>query len=185
MLDFLTDNPFLIIILIGVLSSLFGREKKKEESRRTQHRQGPAQTTHRTGPSTGQHHRADTRKNQPHSSHSPRTSGKMEQARTTLKQAAEKKIEQARQMAETYTHKAPAPKAEEVKEVFHDEMEDLQQKLRVYEEKLARSESISASIRVQKDASDGRFSQNQLVNGIVMSEILGPPRAKKPYHKMK
>ena len=108
----------------------------------------------------------------------------------TMRQEEHKEVRREVKPAEV---KRPLPK---VKPSIQEEKTVVSEQLRYSQEQLARQaaqieekvSTIKKSQEVQQKSGKPLPSlqqKNNLVNGIVMAEILGPPRAKKPMHQMK
>ena len=157
MFEFLFENPFLLIILIGILSSMF---KKKKEPNRTSPRQPEA----------------------------PKK--KWQEVIQEIQEEWEEKT-----TAKPIQEAKPVQSAEAVEIQEEDErrIAELKRLQQAYEEQQKRErESETAistpSIAAAKVISDDRssvyhkelsFGKQELINGIIMSEVLGPPRAKR------
>lgn len=157
MFEFLFENPFLLIILIGILSSMF---KKKKEPNRTSPRQPEA----------------------------PK-----KKWQEVIQEIQEEWEEQT--TAKPIQEAKPVQPAESVEIQEEDErrIAELKRLQQAYEEQQKRErESETAistpSIVAAKVISDDQspvyhkelsFGKQELINGIIMSEVLGPPRAKR------
>ena len=156
----LIGNPFVIFVLIGILSSLFNKAKGNGQD--NQQRRRPARPVHRPA--------------------------KMEVP-------AEAKPEPLRESRPVQSRTPQPRQVKEVKEAA--QLSDIQ---KVYQEKLQQLEKIDSKPRAERGrlSSEGtqrsRLSavkeepildfqpdQDSLVQGLIWAEILGQPRAKKPY----
>lgn len=175
MIDFLTDNPFLIFILIGIISSLFGKEKMKEDSRHTgrQKPNGPQ----RSQTAAPQRPQQQAKPLTPVTPHKPSVS-KSARIEDASKENAAEKANQTKRILESYIQESgegidPHPEGHRA---FQKE---------VYEQEEKINQKAKEGLQREPGRKLPEFSRNQLVNGIIMSEILGPPRAKKPFQRMK
>ncbi|MEH6946688.1 hypothetical protein V7068_06350 [Bacillus sp. JJ634] len=154
MFEFLFENPFLLIILIGILSSMF---KKKKEPNRTSPRQPEA----------------------------PKKKW----------QEVIQEIQEEKPTAKPIQEAKPVQSTESVEIQEEDErrIADLKRLQQAYEEQQKRERESETAISTPSIASaaakvisDNRspvyhkelsFGKQELINGIIMSEVLGPPRA--------
>ncbi|MGN1387577.1 MAG: hypothetical protein ACI4XS_13340 [Bacillus sp. (in: firmicutes)] len=141
------DNLWIVIILFGIVSSLFGGDKK-------QRKQKPFSETTRMP---------------------TMTQAKPAEQKQVLQKQAAKKIQDA---AAKVKESQPAKEELSSAQAYLAEKAALLQKQseRLPQKTLDISKPVSAEKKTQ-----GTFSQNEVVNGIIMAEILGAPRAKKPY----
>lgn len=161
--NLLTENPFIFVILIGVISTLFGRDKEtKKEQKPPQQRP----------------HRAPT--NQAEREKEQRNMSTLERTKKMLEDASAKKVKEVVSSSKV--------KAHEVESELSREYDNYLQKRSMLENQAAEMEiqvtSIKQAARNTKQVHELKaFSKNKLVDGIIMSEILGPPRAKKPFYR--
>ncbi|GIN96315.1 hypothetical protein J6TS1_21850 [Siminovitchia terrae] len=76
------------------------------------------------------------------------------------------------------------PQIEEKKAEAEDKMEELKKEAAAYKEKAIEMQRKVEAVKETKPAGpqiEPFFQQNDIVKGIIMSEVLGPPRAKKRY----
>ncbi|MFD9627808.1 hypothetical protein [Peribacillus muralis] len=156
-IDFFLGNPFLIIILIGIVSSMLGRKKKLQENEAPngppkkkwqevmRELQGDMQGNQQQGPAP-----APVRKV---GQQAPQAAEIIDET----KNEANKRIAELRRLQQKYDQE------------------------RLYQKAKADSITISAisdnrSTVYHKGPS---FGKKQLIDGIIMSEVLGPPRAKR------
>ncbi|MCM3586287.1 hypothetical protein M3182_11145 [Mesobacillus maritimus] len=157
-MEFLFENPLLIFIIMGILSSLFrkGKEEQKQEPKR------PSRPV--------QQQRSDGRASQSES---------MEPT-----------------MAQTIEHEEPRMDPKQM--VPENPFLDIQKK---YEERRKELEQIAserthssvnrptAPTRAVDPKTDGETSldltpsPDRVIEGIAWSQVLGPPRARNPYHR--
>lgn len=154
-MNFFIDNPFLVIILIAVISSFF---KKKKENPAPNHNK-------------------------------PKQSGKaqqrpqrsvVEEARDLFKELVadetkpiprktEKKVRRPKQSAETA--KASLTRSEPLSEGLQEAVLDTMQTANP-------TAALSPDTTPKKKL---EMSEDHIIDSVIWSEILGPPRAKKPY----
>ncbi|MBB6445982.1 hypothetical protein [Bacillus benzoevorans] len=158
-MNFFFDNPFLAIILIAVISSFF--KKKKEDS--AQKQGSPKQLGN---------------------GHKPRPLNPFEEARELFKELASSVSEETKPISKKTREKT---------------VRQLKRSAETAASNLVRAERTSIGLQdvVPETAQEadtpaaltpGTTSQkklevreNQVIDAIIWSEILGPPRAKKPY----
>ncbi|AZV44438.1 MULTISPECIES: hypothetical protein [Peribacillus] len=159
MFEFLFENPFLLIILIGILSSMF---KKKKEPNRTSPRQPEA----------------------------PKK--KWQEVIQEIQEEWEEKT-----TAKPIQEAKPVQSAEAVEVQEEDErrIAELKRLQQAYEEQQKRERESETAVSTPSIASAAAkvisddqspvyhkelsFGKQELINGIIMSEVLGPPRAKR------
>lgn len=147
--DFIFSNIWLLVIVFGVISSLFGGDKKKK--------------------------------------------GKEHRPQLDIPTMRTEKYDEPKQKAQPVEMSIPV---QEDKPKEQKETTMAEEQLRYMQERLARqaADVDKKVIAIQQSATTSRkqggvlpsYSQkSKLVNGIVMAEILGPPRAKKSIHRTK
>lgn len=159
MLEFFFENPILTIIIIAVLSSFFRRKKDERE-------RGHAP-------------------NKPVKGYEPRPQNRsFEEARDILKELSRTLQEQS--PAKPKTMKKPLQPAEKEKTVLSELKEPAS--AASMPQKMASDSPASEPKAVSDEAKQEKSGEMQLewrkqqfINGIIWSEILGLPRAKKPY----
>jgi hypothetical protein len=183
----LFSNPIALFILIGVISSLFNKAKGnvQEQQRRPVRPSGPLADMRRPAEAHQDPRTDNRRRTQPVPGHDQRRGSK-----------PEPRQDNRRESINTPRHVQPTPViAERGAEVLGD----LQ---KVYQERKQQSQKANQN---QRAAERGRMSsedsgrmrqqradkepqldfqpdQKRLVEGLIWAEVLGKPRAKKPYH---
>lgn len=183
----LFSNPIALFILIGVISSLFNKAKGnvQEQQRRPVRPPGPLADMRRSA-EAHQDPRTDNRmKPQPVPGHDQRRGAKPESRQDNRR--------------ESVNSPRPVQSAPVIAERGAEVLGDLQ---KVYQERKQQSQKAHQS---QRAAERGRMSsedsgrmrqqradkepqldfqpdQERLVEGLIWAEVLGKPRAKKPYH---
>jgi hypothetical protein len=150
------DNPIIFIILVAVISSLF--RKKKESSRDP---------------------KGQRRTNQPLDKSPSQTQTSFDEVREVFK-------ELSRSFSNPTTssnRKRENPSHEEIKEVNQQSVEINPSNM---------SESLHSDVPILQTVMEEKqrdkvieLDETKLVDAIIWSEILGPPRAKKPYRKIR
>jgi hypothetical protein len=150
------DNPIIFIILVAVISSLF--RKKKESSRDP---------------------KGQRRTNQPLDKSPSQTQTSFDEVREVFK-------ELSRSFSNPTTssnRKRENPSHEEIKGV-NQQVEELNQS--------NMAESLQSDVPILQTVMEEKqrdkvieLDETKLVDAVVWSEILGPPRAKKPYRKIR
>ena len=147
--DLIFENFWVAIILFGIVSSLFGGDKKQQNKKPYSETTlvpaiTPAKPEHKPMPQQ------------------QRYAKKVQE--TTAEVPYEQQVKEELSTARAYNAEKAAMK--------NKEREQLPRKSHNYNRPL-----------VDEKVTQGTFSQNEIVNGIIMSEILGAPRAKKPYSR--
>lgn len=174
MLEALLENPFIIIILLGVLSSLFGKGKAKEEQQRQQRpqqsqrqpQQPQAQPRKMTQPSVPQRdlqtERVDTfeqeRRVQPSVFETVQTEIETEFEKQRRAHADRLKVLEAERFA------------------LEKRAEDIHTGLNKHPKMMPTTCKVTTNDPLPSYSS-------RLVEGIVLAEILGKPRAKNPHRE--
>ncbi|MBD3109729.1 cell envelope integrity protein TolA [Bacillus sp. AGMB 02131] len=140
------DNLWVVIILLGLVSSLFGGDKKQQKKKPF------SETTQMP---------TMTRSQQPKMEQKPQQVKKVQEV--AAKSLNKDSVKEELSAAQTYLAERAAM---------------LQQK----QKEMPARKPLETHQRTEKEAvARGTFSQNEVVNGVIMAEILGAPRAKKPY----
>lgn len=152
-MEFLLENPFILIALIAFISSFF--KKKKEEK--------PVKQTPR---SVQQEQRAQAE----------RTSADSALAET-LKEEYRQQEEKAKRIEEEYRQR---------KQQAEESMKALQNQRRAAERKASKIAKTASNTNAEhrkepSGAGSFEFRKQSLADGIIWSEILGPPRSKNPH----
>ncbi|MBU8770392.1 hypothetical protein [Cytobacillus oceanisediminis] len=155
-MEFLLENPFILIALIAFISSFF--KKKKEEK--------PVKQTPR---SVQQEQRAQAE----------RTSADSVLAET-LKEEYRQQEEKAKRIEEEYRQR---------KQQAEESMKALQNQRRAAERKASKIAKTASNTNAEhrkepSGAGSFEFRKQSLADGIIWSEILGPPRSKNPHRSL-
>ncbi|MDF1508311.1 hypothetical protein PZE06_08935 [Robertmurraya sp. DFI.2.37] len=153
-MQFLLDNPFILIILLGILSSMFKTNKEKPANKKPTRQ---ASTTSTENP--------------------PPSNPMAEVFRELVEEAPAKPI---------YNEYVDTKKEAEAKiaalkkqqEQYADKVSRMNTLSRINEQSQPLMESVAKSGRTFK------VEGEKLADAIIWSEILGPPRAKKPHRSM-
>ncbi|MGE6375416.1 hypothetical protein [Peribacillus muralis] len=155
-IDFFFGNPFLIIILIGIVSSMLGRKK---QSQQTDAPNGPPKKKWQEVMRELQGEMQGDQQQRPAPAPVRKAEQQAPQAAEIIdetKNEANKRIAELRRLQQKY------------------DQERLYQKAKA--DNIASSISDHVSPVYRKGPS---FGKKQLIDGIIMSEVLGPPRAKR------
>jgi DNA mismatch repair ATPase MutL len=151
-MDFLFENPIIIVILIGIISSLYKQVKgaQPEEGKRTNRpNQAPVSPVGQNKPVRRQ-------------------------------KQANKPVRGQNVANQSNQHQGSASKHENLNSATRIEtQENKQTKMEMNENKAAtqqKEENKQKSLNV---------SQSNLVDGLIWSEVLGPPRAKRPHRSIR
>lgn len=152
-------EQFIIFIIIAIVSLLFNRSKLTNQKEQSEHPR-PVQTRP-----------IQLEKEEDWEDPSP-----------PYKEVTEPKT--LKEVTEFKTLKEAANQLKEQPD-FHKKQEEMEAKLRELnqEEKLQRKkvETIGSKVFPEKEQPEFNLQQKEIINGIIMSEVLGPPRARKPY----
>lgn len=143
--EFFFDNPFIFIILIAALSSLFKKKKKSAENQRTAY---PSKGNQQTKPV------------------SP-----FEEVKEIFKE-----------VTRSFSEDTMTPDRRAEKPVIQQKTEEIYQQTALREQ-VTPEEKQPLPTQEKTRSKELEMDQQKLVDAIIWSEVLGPPRAKKPYMK--
>ncbi|CEI84180.1 hypothetical protein BN997_04123 [Oceanobacillus oncorhynchi] len=174
-MDWIFENLFLIIIIIsGIVAFLGDSKKKQEEQKKEQSRppnkQAPSRQRQQRSPQEMRTRQQTQRKRE-----QPRAERQVyrEGARPDISAGGIE--EQQRKQMERMTNRYQTSSQEDVedaKQNFKDLIVD------------RKDEADSPGKNEMKKRVSGNLDGKGLVNGIIMAEVLGPPRAKQPYRSI-
>ncbi|MGM9924822.1 MAG: hypothetical protein ACI35R_11300 [Bacillus sp. (in: firmicutes)] len=151
-ISFFMENIFFLVVIGGIISSLFGKEKKDTKPKRPEYKPTPTPMSQ------------------------PVQKRKVKEVKQTWEEAVPEKVKEV-------VHTAAAEAQEVVVSQTHKELLKQQEKWR---KQAAQYEAKANAIkRAEHVSGNAGFSKEELLTGIIMSEVLGPPRAKKPFAKGK
>lgn len=181
-IDLIFSNPFLLILIIGGLYSLFKRKTEQQESEKDSSPQRPVET--HMGPQPGRRQQSRTQP-EPQRGQYTRTQSHPERSQQPRTQP-----QPAKETIETQT----------LAEHKQQQLNDLKKRLNANND-TKRNHEVVVSDRIRKQQINNlvskyddepfnrRFKENVtrtgLINSVIMSEVLGPPRAMKPYEGMR
>lgn len=186
-LSFFSENIFFLFVIIGIVSSLFGKEKKDK----TKHKR-PEFDKHTAKP-------VQKRKvkeiKQVLEDVNPK---KIKEIKQVLEDINPKKIKEIKHVLEDLNPKkmkelvsSAQVKAHDVENEVSATYEELLKQQERWEKEAANLEAKANSIKqanhaaIYSNAGFNAFHKNELVNGIIMSEVLGPPKSKRPFNRLK
>lgn len=149
-MEFLLENPLIIVILIGIISSLFKKGKNETEP--------PKKKQSRTFWETVQPPKFDSF---PEVKPLQKSKGYIEEPEQPVRSIQEDYLEAQR-------------KADSLKR----DAEEIERNIKLNEAK--RSSNVAASI----ENNDFQVDSKRLADAVIWSEILGPPRARRPHRSM-
>lgn len=157
------DNLFIIIIIISGIIGFFNNSNEKQKQQEKEKKKAPPQRPRRTVPE-----RTPERKPQPVAE---QRVYREERSRDTVSTAsiAEQQKQQMEKLASKYSA------------ISNSKIEDLKSQTNSGSILLEPEKETSKKQERLKKQVVGNLGAKGLVNGIIMSEILGPPRAKKSY----
>ncbi|MGE7905436.1 hypothetical protein ACQKNS_13665 [Peribacillus sp. NPDC094092] len=156
-IDFFLQNPFLIIVLIGILTSMLGKKKQPQQF------DDPNTPPKKKWQEVMRELQGEMQQGNPQQRPAPAPVRKVEQQASQAVEVidettneADKRIAELRRLQQKY------------------DQERLYQKAKA--DQLTSTISDNSSPVYRKGPS---FGKKQLIDGIIMSEVLGPPRAKR------
>lgn len=162
-------EQFLPLIILAIVSFLANRAKSNKK---------PAQE---------QQKRAETsRPQQQPQSEMRETAAEQTRRRPVPTEATPRSLREA---AETFLSQLQ-PQVEEKKEQTATKIGELEVRVREYEQKAQAAQEKAASFARNERQTihpdePAMFGRNDILNGIIMSEVLGPPRARKRYSRQR
>ncbi|MFE8703211.1 hypothetical protein ACFYKX_21770 [Cytobacillus sp. FJAT-54145] len=156
-MEFLFENPFLLVILIGLISSIFKRMKgTQEEPRKSQPKPFVESGPFDFEQQPRQEQPVQRMEPVPQQTYEPNPLGKIEQEFLEKKKKAEEKLAALKKQQATAQKKAETIQSH--------------RRLNQVKEKIETTEPEQVHVDNQK-----------LVDAVIWSEILGPPRSKRPH----
>ncbi|MBM7597926.1 hypothetical protein JOC34_000283 [Virgibacillus halotolerans] len=169
-MDWIFDNFFIVIVIIaGIYGFLKDKtEKQKQQQRKSQNNQRPTATPSGT-PRPKQHHQQEHKQRQ-QPQENVRTTRSEQQQTVAMKTIEEQQKEQMKQFANKYKINAKQAGQEKAshKAFIGGRARDPKQ------------DQSHTAVRFKKQMKNN-LGRKGLINSIVMAEVMGPPRAKKPY----
>ena len=167
--EFVTDNFIFVFIIIGIISSLFGKEDKKKNNKTNRPTQEP------------QH-----RHQRPERTQTIKTiERKMEDMAKKLPQEAKKALDTVHpEKMKKVMSSAPSKVEEHHPNKYDQYARQIAEMEREVEHTVMNVTSLKKTGSLphqQHHKTLKTFSKNNLVNGLIMHEILGPPRSKKKF----
>lgn len=169
LIDLIFENPFLLVIILGALFSLFGGKKKEEQQEQRQ----------RQNQRTGSQQQRQQQSQQPMRTKSnPSQPRQQVKKKTQEKRAPQLSIEEqrARQMARFASNHVTE----------HHSAEADEKLVRADERRKTEIQNLTSSYdqkRFKKEFKQG-LTREGLINSVIMAEVLGSPRARNPYESI-
>ncbi|MFB6465764.1 hypothetical protein ACE38V_02980 [Cytobacillus sp. Hz8] len=166
-MKYLFENPFIIIVIIGIISSLFKKEKdqkKKAPIKGRSSRQTKAFPTQKSWQT-------------PRSNGNPFNKPLMRSEMPEQQHREIKPFEQKRTIESSMNDLAS--QYEEVKQEAISQIEELNKQKAQMEQQVAKIKAIN--VEKKSNSINQAKLENKLRDAVIWSEILGPPRAKKSH----
>ena len=154
-MDILFENPLLIAIIIGIISAVFGKIGKQEEKEQNNRQQKPA-----------------PKKKAEQTRPAPVKTDQLDDFGDVHDHGGMKK-QGSQSLQDRYT--ATLAEMEERKSELNKEFQSL-------ERQLTRPKAASAEMKPKMIE---KLNQDTVVQGMILGEVFGEPRAKKPHRTMK
>lgn len=162
MIDFLLNNIPLLIFIIGGILSLLGKKEEKRKTPKTE----PVKTF------------------SPKQIKQDENQGKIQQNEKPLEKYRREMEEKIKREVQKFVpptnNESSSIQTVEVKEEVTEPVQSSVTNLQLQRELLNLEQQLEGMKEVK--VSVPKITSEKLVEGIIWSEILGPPRAKKPYH---
>lgn len=155
--DFIFDNLFIVILIVSGLIGLFNKSKQEQEEEKR-----PAQR-----PKT-----PEMPKRQPEQPMN---------RRTTQTDTGKQTVKQSYQLSENSYEQARQQQYEELKSRYQAAVDN--EKISDISSRINSKKETEDNIQVDMDLKK-KITQKGLMESVVMAEVLGPPRARKPYHNI-
>ncbi|WP_042345821.1 hypothetical protein [Bacillus massiliigorillae] len=174
-ISFFSENIFFLFIILGIVSSLFGKEKKDKPK----HKRPEFDPTPRPTAQPVQKRKVKEIKQVLEDLNAP----KMKEVKQALEDLNPKKV---KELVSSATHVKP-----DVEQEISNSYQELLEQQAKWEKQAAALEAKANAIKqsnpsaIQSNNGLNAFHKNELVNGMIMSEVLGPPRCKKPLQRLK
>ncbi|MCU9613921.1 hypothetical protein OEV98_10145 [Caldibacillus lycopersici] len=152
MIEFLLNNPFLIVIIIGAITSFLGKSKQEKK--------GSATEPVKTFPPRTIQQETEQPLQKPSSTEQP----------VVQKKTVVEVVQKEKKAVMTESHSGLQSQQTAKTKALQKEMDHLQHVL------TKKQATVATNIPTRN------ITKSNVVDGIIWSEILGPPRAKKPYH---
>ncbi|GAB3050829.1 hypothetical protein [Virgibacillus ainsalahensis] len=162
--EFIANNFFLVIIIIAGILGFF-RNNAAQQQEQNRKAQPPG-----------------NRNNVPRPTPYPSGGNESQQESRTAEQPSQRSIsttsveEQQNEQMDRLARKLRTDSKQEMEKLPHDAIRE--------NTSLERSKDLSKNQEEVKSQIKDNLDRKGLVNGIIMSEVLGPPRAKKPYQSV-
>ncbi|MEK3890683.1 hypothetical protein [Bacillus sp. FSL K6-3431] len=158
-------EQFLLFVIIGIISLVLKGKKAKPE----QEQRSPAQRQSTIQPT--------------HSNMEQRRDINRTPATPSSAHGADRQFQRLEEIAENLLTKAK-PKIINKQEELHLEMEEMKRKEEINRTKATNVRAVHSSNghKTEQEVSIP-FQSKDILNGIIMAEVLGPPRSKKPYRR--
>ncbi|MGG2185589.1 hypothetical protein ABFY55_15630 [Bacillus altitudinis] len=160
-MDILFENPLLIAIIIGIISAIFGKIGKQEENEQKNQQNKPA-------PQRKPVPQKQTKQTSP----DPVVTDQLDDFGDVHDHGGMKK-QGSQSLQDRYT--ATLAEMEERKSQLNKEFQSL-------ERELTRPKAASAGMKPKMIE---KLNQDTVVQGMILGEVFGEPRAKKPHRTMK
>lgn len=177
-IDFIFSNFIIVLIIIGGLAKLFGGDNKEQQEKRTNRTPSPIETRQQT--TTTQHQTAEKYKQRPINDQArPNQVGEDSSIgeATSIGEQQQKQLEQL----------AGKMKTEAIQDFDNlSNQADTEHKIMTpsFSKGLHEKASVNSNNKPKKEVKkqmQNRLSRKGLIESVIMAEILGPPRARKPY----
>lgn len=165
-IEFILSNFVIVLLILGVLSRLFGGAKEEEQKRQKNTRQGrPASGQQRPRPVPSQTRRESDQPVQG----MPNTGSSTPVPSVSVESEQQKQLEQLAAQMKT-----------EGKQSFEDLAAQISQEERPTIQVENKQQASINHTEMQREIKRG-ITKKSLVHSVIMAEVLGPPRARKPY----
>ncbi|HIV73639.1 MAG TPA: hypothetical protein H9895_00990 [Candidatus Pseudogracilibacillus intestinigallinarum] len=181
--DFIFGNLFFVIIIVAAIINFFNSAKKEEEKKRRQQQQRQQRRTNQPEQTRQQQEQKERKM--------PTFSDLQDQLKEQLDQflePEEKKTPSKKEKQSTIGVDHATETLESIEEQRQKQYERLRSQYQSQSNEEDVKEDLSALLKPKKAAKqdvsiaiEKKLTREGIVEGIIMAEVLGPPRALKPY----
>ncbi|MEC1155290.1 hypothetical protein AB1L05_05405 [Cytobacillus horneckiae] len=164
MIEFLLQNPLLIVVLIGIITSVFGNKSKQEQQKQQQKQKQQQQR------------QQETRQQQTMSAEVER------EERKPIADVNEDQLKKYAKEVSTHYEAEISDRKQEVEEkiaALRKQRKQAEKKANAFLSSTEKGASSSLSGNVKQPSMT--VGSQKLVDAVIWSEILGPPRSMKPH----
>lgn len=179
--DFLLNNPFILLLIIGWLFATFrGQPKGQQQQRREQQRRTAQSNTRRRQTVDSRRRSLQEAAQEMRSEQRGTPLGRIDVGQKPVVTSHADHIEQPSVEDQRLEQLEQLQARLGAHVTSHDDMDFSES---VHQDRLTPSTTFKSKSSVTKDHIQERFNRRGLVESIIMAEVLGKPRAKRTHHR--